>query len=101
MSGKREPTPPGAVRMRRVVLDLGDVCTPGEAGGLRKTPEPLSELVCAVRKDAGLSQAKLARLCATGQPRISSIERGSGRLPIELLVRVAHAVGKRVEITIR
>lgn len=87
--------------MRRAVLDMGDIGAFGEAGDPRKTPEPLSELVRSVREDAGLSQTRLARLCATGQPRISSIERGSARLTIELLVRVAHAAGKRVEITIR
>ncbi|MEV6361555.1 helix-turn-helix domain-containing protein [Nocardia asteroides] len=61
----------------------------------------LAELFYEARTAAGLTQAELARRMGTTQPTIARIE-GGGRVPtMDMLERLATAVGQHLEITLR
>ena len=65
----------------------------------------ISELVQTVinfRKDAGLTQAALAKKCNTTQQVIARLEKGNNnRLPsLDLLARIAAALGKELTVSI-
>lgn len=64
----------------------------------RRTPESVTELTRDARKYAGLSQMALGRFCDMGQGRVSSLENGRCALSVELLERIAAALGKKLEI---
>lgn len=60
----------------------------------------LAELFYEARTATGLTQAELARRMGTTQPTIARIE-GGGRMPtIDMLERLAAAVGQRLEISL-
>ena len=86
--------------MNRVVLDQRDFDY-SDGAVQRKTPKALSDLMRDERKAGGLTQAALAKKCRTRQARVSGMECGRVETSIEFLVRVAAAVGKSVEISIR
>lgn len=63
----------------------------------------INKIACAIiemRQRQGLTQAELAKKAHTSQPVIARLERGSdSRIPsLELLGRVAHALGKEIVI---
>jgi len=57
-----------------------------------------SELLKAVRRRHGLTQAGLARLAGTSQPVISAYERGLRDPSYETLRRLVEAAGERLEV---
>lgn len=58
----------------------------------------MAELVYDARTAAGLSQSELARRMGTTQPTIAQIE-GGGRMPtLDMLDRLARAVGQQLEV---
>lgn len=60
----------------------------------------LSGLVYNARTEAGLTQKQLAALAKTSQSVISEIE-GGGQIPtVPMLMRIAHAVGKELKLSI-
>ncbi|MEV0106647.1 helix-turn-helix transcriptional regulator [Nocardia sp. NPDC050799] len=60
----------------------------------------MAELFYAARTGAGLTQTELARRMGTTQPTIAKIE-GGGRVPtIDMLDRLARAVGQRLEVSL-
>ncbi len=54
--------------------------------------------IAKLRKKGKLSQTKLAALADMSAPKISALENKPRNLTIATLIRVAHALGKRVEI---
>jgi len=54
----------------------------------------------ALREQAGLSQRELARRIGVSQPRVATIEQ-SRNVTIEVLEQYIHALGGRLEITVR
>ncbi|MFF0457490.1 helix-turn-helix domain-containing protein [Nocardia africana] len=61
----------------------------------------LAELFYDARAAAGLTQTELARRMGTTQPTIARIE-GGGRMPtLDMLERLATAVGRRLDISLR
>lgn len=60
----------------------------------------LAELCYEARTGTGLTQTELAQRMGTTQPTIARIE-GGGRMPtIDMLERLAKAVGQRLEISL-
>lgn len=60
----------------------------------------MAGLFYAARTGAGLTQTELARRMGTTQPTIAKIE-GGGRVPtIDMLDRLARAVGQRLEVSL-
>ncbi|MFI1464089.1 helix-turn-helix domain-containing protein [Nocardia carnea] len=60
----------------------------------------MAELFYAARTGAGLTRTELARRMGTTQPTIAKIE-GGGRVPtIDMLDRLARAVGQRLEVSL-
>lgn len=54
--------------------------------------------IAKLRQEGKLSQTKLAALAEMSAPKISAIEHGPRNLTIATLIRIAHALGRRVEI---
>jgi DNA-binding XRE family transcriptional regulator len=61
----------------------------------------IKEQLIKIRIEQGLSQADLAKKIGTQQSAISRLESGDCNLSIELLSKVAQALGKEVHITIQ
>jgi len=51
-----------------------------------------------LRKEAGLTQAHLAEMCGMAQPNIARIEAGTYATSIDVLSRIAEALGKRIDL---
>lgn len=64
------------------------------------TPEEIGKLLKRLRQEADLSGAALAELSGIEQPHISKIERGKVNVTLSTLIKIAHALGKRININI-
>ena len=51
-----------------------------------------------LRKEAGMTQKDLAEKCGMAQPNIARIEAGTCATSIDVLSRIAEALGKRIEL---
>ena len=51
-----------------------------------------------LRKEAGMTQTQLAEKCGMAQPNIARIEAGTYATSIDVLSRIAEALGKRIEL---
>lgn len=51
-----------------------------------------------LRKEAGMTQKELAEKCGIAQPNIARIEAGTYTTSIDVLTRVADALGKRIDL---
>ena len=60
--------------------------------------KPCSYLISKSRKDAGLTQAQLAKLCGIKQCNLSRLENGVVNPSIDTLESIADALGKKLEI---
>lgn len=60
--------------------------------------ERIGHIISKLRKDAGLSQADLAKKIGCDQAYISKIERGRQHISINVLTNIAAALGARVEV---
>jgi len=67
--------------------------------------EPMNEVakqignrIQELRKEAGLTQTQLAEKCGMAQPNIARIEAGAYATSIDVLSRIAEALGKRIEL---
>lgn len=58
----------------------------------------IAEKVIQARMEAGLTQTELAKRIGTRQANISRLESGTYNPSIELLMKVAEATGKRLEV---
>ena len=60
--------------------------------------EHVRELVCTMRKTAGISQAELARRMRVDQPFISALENGKRSPTLATLDRIARATGHKLNL---
>ena len=60
--------------------------------------EHVRELVCTMRKTAGISQAELARRMRVDQPFISALENGRRSPTLATLDRIARATGHKLTL---
>ena len=67
---------------------------------LQRRREIVSQLTRA-RLEKGLSQARLAELVGTQRSNISRIENGGQNLSLDLLIKIANALGKDVSVTLQ
>ena len=51
-----------------------------------------------LRKEAGLTQKDIAKKCGMAQPNIARIEAGTYATSIEVLSRIAEALGKTIDL---
>ena len=51
-----------------------------------------------LRKEAGMTQTQLAEKCGMAQPNIARIEAGTYATSLDVLSRIAEALGKRIEL---
>ena len=58
----------------------------------------IGQRIQALRKEAGLTQTQLAEKCGMAQPNIARIEAGTYATSIDVLSRIADALGKRIEL---
>ena len=70
-----------------------------EYGALQPERDITSSLVCA-RKEAGLSQAELSAKTGISQADLSRYENGSRKPSLDLLKRIANALGATLRIRI-
>ena len=61
----------------------------------------LAEMLIRQRIEKGFTQAQLARKIGTKQSAISRLESGDHNPTLEILKKVAHALGSKVEISLR
>lgn len=64
------------------------------------TPEELGKMLKRLRQEADLSGQTLAEKSGIEQPHISKIERGKVNVTLSTLIKIAHAFGKRINISI-
>lgn len=97
---KPKPIPPDAVSAVDVLSEmLGDDPKDWEDLDQIGAQMDIGQLVYDAREEAKLTQAQLAKRIRTTQSAISRIEHADYRgHSLRLLVRVAHALGKRVEL---
>jgi len=62
------------------------------------TRQHIGQMVQRLRKEAGLTQTQLAEKCGMAQPNIARIEAGTYATSIDVLSRIAEALGKRIEL---
>jgi len=61
-----------------------------------KTPQDIAKLVRQARKDAGLTQAKLAKLCGVGTRFIVDLEAGKPTCQLDKTLIVLHGLGVKL-----
>jgi len=54
--------------------------------------------ILAIRKEAGMTQTQLAEKCGMAQPNIARIEAGTYATSLDVLSRIADALGKRIDL---
>lgn len=70
-------------------------------GDHKKAKEDLIKQYKSCRKALGMSQAKLASLTGIAQPNIARFESGNYNPTLEMMVRLAKAMGKEIVITLK
>lgn len=58
----------------------------------------IGQRIAELRKAAGLSQADLADKCGMQRPHIARVESGRYGITLDVLARIAQALGKRIEL---
>ncbi len=65
-------------------------------------PVRLAVQIARMREALGMTQARLAHLAGTSQQVISRLEKGEQKNPtLDTLGRIAHALGKKLELAFR
>lgn len=54
--------------------------------------------IAEIRKEQGMTQAQLAEKCGMHSPNIARIETGSYGITLNVLEKIAQALGKRVDL---
>ena len=67
---------------------------------IRKRQEIVSKLTQA-RLEKGLSQAQLAEMVGTQRSNICRIENGGQNLSLEMLIKIADALGKNISVSLK
>lgn len=65
-----------------------------EAAAVRRR---IAEVIYAARRSAGLTQPQLAKRIGSSQQAVSRVEAGAQNVTVELLERIARALGGRFE----
>ena len=65
---------------------------------MNEVAKQIGQRIQELRKDAGLTQTQLAEKCGMMQPNIARIEAGTYATSIDVLSRIAEALGKRIEL---
>ncbi len=85
----------------RLKEDMRDPAFRQEFEG-QDTPVRLAIQIAKIREERGMTQAQLAKLVGTKQQVISRLEKGEQRNPtVDTLERIAHALGKKLELAFR
>ena len=58
----------------------------------------IGQRIAELRKEKGMTQAQLAEQACVLQPNIARIENGRYGITIDVLARIAQALGKRIEL---
>jgi len=65
---------------------------------MNEVAKQIGQRIQELRKEAGLTQTQLAEKCGMAQPNIARIEAGTYATSIDVLSRIAEALGKRIEL---
>jgi DNA-binding XRE family transcriptional regulator len=69
-----------------------------KANGTEDVSRNIGTYIAQLRREAGLTQTQLADKCGMAQPNIARIEAGTYATSIDVLSRIAEALGKRIEL---
>lgn len=69
-----------------------------KANGTEDVNRNIGIRIAFLRREAGLTQTQLAEKCGMMQPNIARIEAGTYATSIDVLSRIAEALGKRIEL---
>ncbi len=64
----------------------------------KKYSNNIGARIAEIRKEQGMSQADLADKCGMQRPNITRIETGSCGITLNVLEKIAQALGKRVDL---
>ena len=65
---------------------------------MNEVTKQIGQRIQGLRKEAGMTQKDLAEKCGMAQPNIARIEAGTYATSLEVLSRIAEALGKRIEL---
>ena len=65
---------------------------------MNEVTKQIGQRIQELRKEAGMTQTQLAEKCGMAQPNIARIEAGTYATSIDVLSRIAEALGKRIEL---
>ena len=69
-----------------------------KANGTEDVCRNIGIRVAQLRREAGMTQVQLAEKCGMAQPNIARIEAGTYATSIDVLSRIAEALGKKIEL---
>lgn len=58
----------------------------------------IGQRITGIRKEQGMTQAQLAEMCAMHQSNIARIENGRYGITVDVLARIAQALGKEIDL---
>ena len=65
---------------------------------MNEVAKQIGQRIQELRKEAGVTQTQLAEKCGMAQPNIARIEAGTYATSIDVLSRIADALGKKIEL---
>jgi transcriptional regulator with XRE-family HTH domain len=65
---------------------------------MNEVAKQIGQRIIELRKAAGMTQLQLAEKCGMAQPNIARIENGTYATSIDVLSRIAEALGKKIEL---
>ena len=65
---------------------------------MNEVAKQIGQRIQDLRKEAGMTQTQLAEKCGMAQPNIARIEAGTYATSIDVLSRIAEALGKKIEL---
>ena len=65
---------------------------------MNEVAKQIGQRIQELRKEAGMTQTQLAEKCGIAQPNIARIEAGTYATSIDVLSRIAEALGKKIEL---
>lgn len=65
---------------------------------MNEVAKQIGQRIQELRKEQGMTQTQLAEKCGMKQPNIARIEAGTYATSIDVLSRIAEALGKKIEL---
>ena len=65
---------------------------------MNEVTKQIGQRIQELRKEQGMTQTQLAEKCGMAQPNIARIEAGTYATSIDVLSRIAEALGKKIEL---